>query len=52
MTEERLSSLATISIEKELINFHLLNDKQQFYDKITDTFSLLKDRRIDLIYKK
>ena len=51
MTEERLSSLATISIEKDLINF-LVNNDGQFYEKIIDRFSLLKDRRIDLIYKK
>jgi len=51
MTEERLSSLATISIEKEMINFLLINDGQ-FYEKIIDRFSLLKDRRIVFIYKK
>lgn len=51
MTEERLSSLTTISIEKELIN-SLANNDGQFYEKIIDRFSLLKDRRIDLIYKK
>jgi len=51
MTEERLSSLATISIEKELIN-SLADIDGQFYEKIIDRFSVLKDRRIDLIYKK
>jgi len=51
MTEERLSSLATISIEKELIN-SLADNDEQFYEKIIDRFSVLKDRRIDLIYKK
>lgn len=49
MTEERLSSLATISIEKDLINTLSKND-EKFYEKI-DKFALLKDRRIDLIYK-
>ncbi|XP_008182866.1 uncharacterized protein LOC103309370 [Acyrthosiphon pisum] len=42
MTEERLSSLATISIENELINLLVKNDGQ-FYEKIIDKFSLLKD---------
>lgn len=50
MTEERLSSLATILIEKELINTLSKNDGQ-FYDKIIDKFALIKERRIDLIYK-
>jgi len=50
MTEERLSSLATISIEKDLINTLLKND-EKFYEKIIDKFALLKDRRIYLIYK-
>lgn len=51
MTEERLSSLATLLIENELINFSINNDRQ-FYEKITDKLSTLKDRRIDLIYQK
>lgn len=46
MSEERLSSLATISIEKELIN-SLMNNDAQFYERIIDKFSLLKKRRID-----
>ncbi|XP_025208737.1 zinc finger MYM-type protein 1-like [Melanaphis sacchari] len=50
MTEERLSSLATISIEKDLINTLLTND-EKFYEKIIDKCALLKNRRIDLIYK-
>jgi len=50
MTEERLSSLATISIEKDVINTLSKND-EKFYEKIIDKFALLKDRRIDLIYK-
>lgn len=51
MSESRLTSLATLSIEKELINF-MSNNDGQFYEKIIDKFALLKDRRIDLIYKK
>jgi hypothetical protein len=46
---ERLSSLATISIEKELIN-SLADNDGQFYEKIIDIFSVMKDRKIDLIY--
>lgn len=51
MSESRLTSLATLSIEKESINF-MSNNDGQFYEKIIDKFALLKDRRIDLIYKK
>lgn len=43
MTDEKLYSMATISIEKELIRL-LTNNDEMFY--------LLKDRRIDSIYKK
>jgi hypothetical protein len=50
MTEERLSFLAKISIEKELINIISKND-QKFYEKIIEKFALLKDRKINLIYK-
>lgn len=50
MTEERLSSLATISIEKELIN-NLSKNNGKFYENIIDKYALLKERRIDLIYK-
>jgi hypothetical protein len=50
MTQTRLSSLAKISIEKELIK--ILQDKDfKFYDKVIDDFALQKNRRIDLIYK-
>ncbi|CAH1109421.1 unnamed protein product [Psylliodes chrysocephalus] len=50
MTQERLSGLAMLSIEQELLS-NLTTDPQ-FYDQIIDKFATLKDRRIDLIYKK
>ncbi|KAF0685545.1 zinc finger MYM-type protein 1-like [Aphis craccivora] len=50
MTEERLSSLATTSIEKDLINTLSKND-EKFNEKIIDKFALLKERKIDLIFK-
>lgn len=49
MTEERLSNLSTISIEKELLT-ELINT-QPFYEDIINNFASLKDRRIALIYK-
>jgi hypothetical protein len=49
MCQERLSELATLSIEKELLTE--LSKNPKFYD-IIDKFANLKDRRIDLIYKK
>lgn len=50
MTEERLTSLSKISIEKELVNE--LIETRPFYDDIIDKFASLKDRRIDLVYKR
>lgn len=50
MNQERLSALATISIEKELLTE--LSKDPKFYDDIIDKFANLKERRIDLIYKK
>jgi hypothetical protein len=50
MCQERLSELATLSIEKELLIE--LSKNPKFYDDIIDKFANLKDRRIDLIYKK
>lgn len=49
ISQERLSSLATISIHKELL-LDLLR-KQPFYEDIIDKFASLKNRRIDLVYK-
>lgn len=48
--QERLSNLARISIETELLCE--LMTTQPFYDDIIDKFANLKDRRIDLILKK
>lgn len=50
ISEERLSSLGNIAIQKELLL--QLMKKQPFYEDITDKFAALKDRRIDLVYKK
>lgn len=40
-----------MSIEKELL-INLSENIGQFYDDIIDRFAALKDRRINLIYKK
>lgn len=45
----RLSSLAIISIETERL-LKLKKNKEDFYNKVTDTF-VQKDGRMDLIYK-
>lgn len=50
MKNERLSSLALISIEKEL--FSTLQKSDDFTENIINKFSLIKDRRINLNYKK
>ena len=49
MTENRLTNLAKISIEKGLLNE--LIKVEPFYEDIIDKFASLKDRRIDLIFK-
>ena len=49
MTNDRLPSLALISIEKEL--FCSLQKADDFVDLINHKFVLTKDRRINLIYK-
>jgi len=46
--EERLSSLAIISIEKKLLKNLLIKDGK--YDEIINEFAK-KDRRIELSYK-
>lgn len=50
MTQDRLSGLAVMSIEKCLLNE--LSKKPDFYEAIINKYATLKDRRIDLIYKK
>ena len=49
ISQDRLSSLANISIQKELLLELIKN--VPFYEDITNKFAALKDRRIDLIYK-
>ncbi|KAK7909674.1 hypothetical protein WMY93_014358 [Mugilogobius chulae] len=46
----RLSSLATISIERERL-VKLQRNKEAFYDKVTDLFAQ-KERRVELIYNQ
>ncbi|CAH1962682.1 unnamed protein product [Acanthoscelides obtectus] len=50
MSEDRLTNLAKISIEKELLNELIVS--QPFYDDVINKFANLKDRRIALIYKQ
>ena len=48
MTQERLSSLARISIEKSLLNE--LESKKELHDKILHEFAI-KPRRVEFMYK-
>ena len=47
MTEDRLTSLSMLSIEKKFIS-----EIDNFNDKVITKFANRKERRIDLIYKK
>ncbi|CAH1099190.1 unnamed protein product [Psylliodes chrysocephalus] len=49
-SEDRLSNLALISIEKQLIK--QLSENPKFYDDVIDKFAAIEDRRIDLKYYK
>lgn len=49
ISQERLSSLANMSIQREFLQ-DLLKTRP-FYEDIINKFAALKDRRIDLIYK-
>lgn len=49
VSQERLNGLATISIEKSLVNN--LIENTPFHEDIIDRFAALKNRRIDLIFK-
>jgi len=49
ISQHRLSSLAIISIEKELINN--LKNTEAFYDEVINIYSSKKNRSIDLQYK-
>jgi len=46
MSEDRLSALSMLSIEKNMIN-----NISNFNKKIIDVFAEKKERRIELIYK-
>ena len=47
--QERLTDLAIISMESSVIRE--LKSKGTFYDAVIDTFSALKDRRVDFLYR-
>jgi hypothetical protein len=49
-SQERLNSLALMSIEKKLLNDLIVSTP--FHEDIIDKFAALKDRRIDLVFKK
>ncbi len=49
MSQNRMSSLALLSIEKEL--FNILYSQDDFMDIIIERFASQKERRINLIYK-
>jgi hypothetical protein len=49
MSQVRLSNLATLSIENDLIQS--LKKTTKFYDDVIDEFAIRKTRRIDLTYK-
>lgn len=50
ISQKRLSSLANISIHKELLSE--IQEHHWFFDDVIDRFASLKERRIDLSYKK
>lgn len=50
MTQERLTGLSTLAIEKGIVQS--VSEDPQFYEDIINKFATLKNRRIDLIYKK
>jgi len=50
MTNERLSSLSSLAIEKNLLG-DMAKDPT-FVDNVIDEFADKKDRRIELVYKK
>ena len=51
MTNQRLSSLALISIEKERLNKMEQDNTLNFYEKVIDILSTMKERRMDFLYK-
>lgn len=46
MTQERLTGLSTLAIEKGILQ--ILIEDPQFYEDIINKFATLKNRRIDL----
>lgn len=50
MTQERLTGLSTLAIEKGILQS--VSEDPQFYEDIINKFANLKNRRIDLVYKK
>ena len=50
MTNQRLSSLALISIEKETLHKMEQHPTSNFYEKVTDIFATNKER-MDFLYK-
>ena len=51
MTNQRLSTLALLSIEKERLNKMEQKTTFNFYEKVIDIFATKKERRMDFLYK-
>nr|CAI5861390.1 unnamed protein product [Callosobruchus analis] len=49
MTQDRLSGLSLIAIEKHLVSE--LKETDNFYDNVIDYFANSKNRRLPLLYK-
>ena len=49
MTQERLSALASVSIEKGILK--KLQSQSTCHDGLIDKFAKIKDRRVILLYK-
>lgn len=50
MTNERLSSLSTLAIEKQLLG--VMVKDPMFVEEVIHEFAEKKERRLELIYKK
>ncbi|XP_072380876.1 uncharacterized protein [Diabrotica undecimpunctata] len=50
MTQNRLSSLSTVSIQKDILA-QLIETGDTFYERVIDKFAQSKERRINLLYK-
>ena len=51
MTNERLTNLSTISIEKAFLVTECTKDSAKWYDDIISTFCSINERRVDFLYK-